>query len=52
MYWSFFGHHQEDFAVTYMEKHTKVEATPSQSIQQNMQVFTVVPYKGIIKCMQ
>lgn len=48
----FFGHHQEDFAVTYMEKHTKVEATPSQSIQQNTQVLTIVPYKGIKKYMQ
>jgi hypothetical protein len=52
MFWSFFGHHQEDIAVTYMEQHTKVEATPSQLIQQNMQVLTLLPYKKIIKYMQ
>jgi len=51
MFWSFFGHHQEDYAVTCMEKHTKVEATSSKLIQQNTQFVTVVPYKGIIKYM-
>jgi hypothetical protein len=45
MFWSFFGHYKEDFAAKYMEKHTKVEATPSQLIQQNMQVLTLLPYK-------
>lgn len=43
-----FGRRQIEFTI-YMEKHTEVEAFHSQLIHHDTYVFTIIPYKEMIK---
>ena len=44
-----FGYCQVFFTATYVEKHTEVEAFPSQLITQKHKFYLVIHYKGIIR---